>query len=106
MARAPSSCSIPPATSASPTTPRAWPGRTRLSTKKKPESNVISGVVEVQARNRVLQPAFGTRDACGFDAVAGAQFADGFGEIIPHGAVGEAQLAGDIAARHAFAGQP
>ncbi len=36
-----------------------------------------------------LQPAFGSGDARGFDAIPSSQFADGFGEIVAHGTVGE-----------------
>src|SRR6202035_239664 len=49
-----------------------------------------------------LQPALGSCDSGGFYAIAGAQLADRFGKIIPHGAVGEAEFDCDIAAGHAF----
>jgi hypothetical protein len=52
----------------------------------------------------LLQPAFGAGDAGGLYAIAGPQFADGFGEIVAHRAVGEIELGSDVAAGQTFAG--
>ncbi len=46
---------------------------------------------------RLLEPAFGACDPGGVDAVGGAEFCDGFGEVVADGAFGEAQVGRDVA---------
>ena len=50
-----------------------------------------------------LQPSFCSRNPRGFDTVASAHLTYGFGEIISHGAFGEAEFSSDVSALHAFA---
>src|SRR6185312_9774262 len=52
-----------------------------------------------------LQPAFLPRQPIRLDAVADAEFADRFGQIIAHGAVREVEFCGDVAGGLALAGE-
>ena len=52
-----------------------------------------------------LQPSLDARYPRGFHAVRGAQFADGFGQIVAYRTLGEAELEGDVTAGSALAGQ-
>jgi hypothetical protein len=55
---------------------------------------------------KALQPALRSRDPRRFHAIARTQLADRLRKLIPHRAIRQAQLPGDIAAGHAFACQP
>ena len=52
-----------------------------------------------------LQPALLASQPGGFGAVGGAQFADGFGEVVAHGALGEMELLRNPRIRQALSGQ-
>ena len=52
----------------------------------------------------MLEPAFGAGDAGGVDAVGGAEFGDGFGEVVADGAFGEVEFGGDFGGGAAVAG--
>src|SRR4051812_11130057 len=52
-----------------------------------------------------LKPPTLPRQAIGIDAVIGAELADGLGQIVAHGAGGQAELLGDLRRRQSFARQ-
>src|SRR5690606_27535902 len=52
-----------------------------------------------------LQPALLPREAVGLDAVADAELADGFGQVVADRALREVQLAGDVGGAGALAGE-
>ena len=54
---------------------------------------------------RALQPPLLPRQPVGLDAVADAELADGFGQVVAHGAVREVELGGDLVRRQTFAGE-
>src|ERR1700685_1016390 len=60
---------------------------------------------QIACQPALLQPSLGSGDSCRFHSVACAQFADGFGEVVADGAVGEVELRGDVTAGQAFAGE-
>jgi len=51
-----------------------------------------------------LQPPLFASQTGRFGAVGGAEFADGFGEVVAHGALGEVDLLGDLGVGEAFTG--
>src|SRR5262249_24440924 len=63
------------------TGPRAYHGAVMRAMMRKRRN------LSIAVRKRVSEPAFGSRDPCGLNAIACAQLADGLGKVVAYGSI-------------------